>query len=149
MTTIETLQVFDIEATLDLAEEFNKLYAASKKFNRRKLRSILEASLVYDKNFFCCVMKEETKVVGLLIGLANEGLYFDDVLASELGWYVQVPYRGVQSLEMLTKFETWAKEKAKANFVVMSYTVNMSKLDKLYEKLGYEVAEFSYKKELS
>jgi len=148
VTQLEKLQVFDIEATLDLATEFNTLYGTSKKFNRAKLRRILEASLVYDKNYYCSVLKEENKIVGLLVGVASEGVYFDDVLASELGWYVKPEYRGRKSLAMLKDFEIWAKEKAKADFVVMSYTSKMSNLDLLYTKLGYEAIEFTYKKAL-
>ncbi len=148
MTQLEKLQVFDIEATLDLAAEFNTLYGTSKKFNRAKLRRILEASLVYDKNYYCSVLKEENKLVGLLVGVASEGIYFDDVLASELGWYVKPDYRGRKSLAMLKDFETWAKEKAKADFVVMTYTSKMSNLGLLYTKLGYEAIEFTYKKAL-
>jgi hypothetical protein len=148
MTKLERLQVFDIEATLDLATEFNKLYGQLNKFNRAKLRSILEASLVYDKNYYCSVLKDENKVVGLFVGIATEGPYFDNVLASELGWYIQEKYRGRKSIAMLKDFETWAKTVAKADFVSMSYTSKMSNLDTLYTKLGYEAIEYTYKKEL-
>jgi hypothetical protein len=148
MINLERLQVFDIEPTLNLANEFNTVYGQSKKFNRAKLRSILEASLVYDKNYYCSVLKDNEKVVGLLVGIASEGPYFDEIIASELGWYVQSDYRGRKSIEMLSDFESWAKETAKADFVSMSYTSKMSNLDFLYTKRGYEVVEYTYKKDL-
>jgi GNAT superfamily N-acetyltransferase len=148
MITLERLRVYDIEATIDLAEEFNTLYGVSKKFNRKKLGYLLELSLYYKQLYFCVVMKDEAKVVGLLVGVASEGVYFDDVVASELGWYVQPEYRGRQSLKMLGEFEAWARDEAKASYIAMAYTEEMSNLATLYTKLGYQPAEHTYKKAL-
>jgi len=149
MTYLERLQIFDIEQTLNLSEEFNKLYGVSNKFNRAKLRSILEASFLYQNSYYCLVMKYEAKVVGLLVGVCFEGPYFDDRVASELGWYIQEEYRGRLSITMLRDFESWAKNEAKADYVAMTYTEEMSNLDKLYLKLGYMPAEHTYKKSLA
>jgi hypothetical protein len=146
--TVERLQVFDINQTVDLAEEFNEIYNQSKKFNRQKMRSLLESSVVYPSLFFCLVKKDVDKVIGLFVGYASEGLYTDDRLAGELGWYVRPGYRGPSSIKMLRSFETWAKEEAKADFVVMSYTTPMTDLHKLYTQEGYERIEFTYRKKL-
>lgn len=148
MITLERLQVFDIEQTIDLAERFNKLYGIIDTLSRNKIRRTLEASLLYDKVYFALVMKEDTKVVGAFVGIAVEHPYYDSVFASELGWYVEEQYRGIKSLDMLYAFEAWAKTEAKANFLSMAYTTKMSDLDKLYTNLGYERVELTYKKEI-
>jgi homoaconitase/3-isopropylmalate dehydratase large subunit len=148
MLKLERLQVFDIEETVSLAEEFNKVYGVSDKFNRKKMRAILEASLIYDKTYYTSVLKEETKVVGLFVGLCTEGLFFDERIASELGWYVQEKHRGLCSIKMLKNFETWAKTEAKADYISMMYTSKMSDLSRLYKGLGYEQAEYTYSKKL-
>ena len=148
MIYLERLQVFDIEQTLDLAEEFNKVYGVSDKFNRKKLRSILESSLLYTNTYYCSVLKTENKVVGLFVGVCFEGPYFDDRIASELGWYVQPQFRGITSIRMLKDFESWSKHEAKADAVTMAYTEKMSDLSKLYAVLEYEVVEHTYKKSL-
>ena len=49
---------------------------------------------------------------------------------------------------MLKEFEYWAKEEAKAQYVTMSYTEEMSDLSKLYTRLDYSPAEYTYKKSL-
>lgn len=145
---IERLQIFDIEQTLDLAEEFNKIYGVSKKFNRTKLRFILESSLLYQTVYYCSVLKSKDKIVGLFVGICFEGPYFDDRIASELGWYIKPEYRGKLSIRMVKDFESWAKNEARADSVALVYTTKMSNLDKLYSKLGFNPVEYTYAKSL-
>jgi len=148
MVYLEKLQVHDIEQTIDLADRFNKQYGMIKELSKTKVRRTLESSLVYDKVYYAYVMKDEDKVVGALVGFAAEHPYYDVVVASELGWYVETEYRNKISVKMLQNFEIWAKEEAKANFVVMVYTEEMTDLSKLYNSLDYELVEHTYKKAL-
>ncbi len=148
MIYLEKLQVYDIEQTIELADRFNKQYGMIKELNKNKVRRTLESSLIYDKVYYAYVMKDEDKVVGALVGFATEHPYYDVVVASELGWYVEPDYRNKISVKMLKNFETWAKEEAKAEFVVMAYTEEMTNLSKLYTNLKYELVEHTYKKDL-
>jgi RimJ/RimL family protein N-acetyltransferase len=145
---LERLQVHDIEQTINLADRFNKLYGMIKELSKTKVRRTLEASLVYDKSYYALVMKDDDKVVGALVGFSAEHPYYDVVVASELGWYVEPEYRGKLSMNMLQDFESWAKKDAKANFVVMVYTEEMTDLSKLYAAMEYELVEHTYKKAL-
>jgi len=149
MIRLERLQVYDIEQVVNLSDEFNDLYGVSSKFNKAKARSLFEAAVVYTSRYFCIVMKDDQKVVGFLLGFSSEHSYTDDVLAGEIGWYVQEDYRKTaSSVMMLKEFEYWAKEEAKAQYVTMSYTEEMSDLSKLYTRLDYSPAEYTYKKSL-
>ncbi len=148
MIYLERLQVQDIEQTIELADRFNKLYGMIKELSKTKVRRTLEASLVYDKSYYALVMKDNDKVVGALVGFSAEHPYYDVVVASELGWYVEPEYRGKLSMAMLQDFESWAKNDAKANFVVMIYTEEMTDLSKLYAAMEYELVEHTYKKAL-
>jgi len=150
MIRLERLQVYDIGQVVDLAYEFNTVYNVDLKFNKTKARSGFEAVVVYPNTYFCTVMKDEDTVVGFLLGFCSEGIYYDNRLASEIGWYIKEEYRGkATGVLMLKDFEQWAKEEAKADFVSMSYTAEMSNLKTLYERLGYVEAEHTYKKVLT
>jgi len=147
MIYLERLQVQDIEQTIDLAVKFNKIYGMVSQISRDKIRRMLKASLVYDKSYFALVMKDQEKIVGALVGFAAEHPYYDVVMASELGWYIEEEYRGKNTgILMLKEFESWAKTDAKADFVGMVYTDEMSDLSILYGKLGYKSVEHTYVK---
>jgi GNAT superfamily N-acetyltransferase len=149
MITLERLKVYDIEQTIDLAVKFNKVYGMVEQISKDKIRRMLESSLVYDKSYFAIVMKDDDKVVGALVGFSAEHPYYDVVMASELGWYVEEDYRGkLTGIQMLKEFELWAKEEAKADFVAMVYTDEMSDLSKLYTGLGFIPVEHTYAKTL-
>jgi hypothetical protein len=149
MISLERLQVYDITQVIEVAKEFNKTYSGNKNFlDEGKARNLLELSTIMTRNYYCLVKKDEDKVVGFLFGVCYPGPFFSQLVAAELGWFVLQEYRDRSSIVMIKEFEKWAKEEAKAEYVALTYTEEMSNLDKVYRRLGYQQTEVTYKKSL-
>lgn len=146
---LKTYDIHEEQQVVALAEVFNKHFESPTIVNQAKLRNLLLWTITHPNNFYCCVLKDEEKVAGALLAGASEGLYHDQVIASEIGWFVAPEYRyKSKAIRMLFAFEKWAKEHAKADYVTMAHTTTMSNLGKTYTRLGYSLKELTYAKKL-
>lgn len=89
------------------------------------------------------------ETTGFIAGIKEDHLFLEGI-AQELGWYVKPEYRsGAISKTLLTSFEEWAKLVG-ATHVSMATLNNdyQDRLERIYDRLGYEPAERTYIKEL-
>lgn len=144
---LKTYDIHEEQQVVALAELLNKAFESPAVMNQAKIRNLLLWTITHPNNFYCCVLKDEEKVVGFLLAGASEGLYYDNIVASEIGWFVLPEYRHKsKAVKMLFAFEKWAKEHAKADYVSMAHTTVMSDLGRAYNRLGYTLKELTYVK---
>lgn len=98
------------------------------------------ASVVY-------VAEEDDKLVGIIGANLLPVFYSDQNAALVLFWDVLQDYRGKIGLKLFRKVETWAD--GKAQFVLASNVKGHGPdLDKVYKRMGYDILETQYRKEL-
>lgn len=96
------------------------------------------------------VMEIAAKFAGALGGILFLDPNNNDLVATELFWYVLPEYRNsVESVRLLVAFERWAKE-MDARRVSMMHTFGsqVEQLSAIYTRLGYRPLEVHYVKEI-
>lgn len=135
--------VFDI---LILAKEFSKEAPKSHKWDKDKTEQFILSAL-QNTNMVIFVIDVDGEVEGALVGLLSELYMSHTIQATELAWFVSKDYRGKPaSIKLVKAFEKWSKDKGAVQ-VGMGDIAGISTLDKLYKRLGYEIAESVYLKE--
>lgn len=119
----------------------------SSKFSKSKVSSMYDGLIKDKTNALVLVAVYDNKPIGILVGNISEMLFSNEVVASELCWFVLPEHRKSRiGLKMFDAFEYWAKEKQGAKHIVMVHLENESsnKLTQLYNKKGYEKKEQAY-----
>lgn len=86
---------------------------------------------------------------GMLIGVLTQLSFSQLKIAVELAWYLEPDFRGTRkAFDLINAYEHWAKNVVQADAVQMvSLTsLNPDKLQKLYERRGYQKMEETYVK---
>lgn len=106
--------------------------------------------ILQDRRFGIVILwKEDEKIVGLLIAVANPTLMVSGWTASELCFYILPEYRkGVAASELYKAYEYWA-EQVGCSFITMVSLANeeQRKLDIWYRRKGFKPVEQTYMKE--
>lgn len=140
---IKPVDYTTLQQTIELAREFSVLEGSVKKFNDKKLDAILRLSFYQQNKVFAQVLVDDQQVVGFFIGFINEGAFYDDLHANELGWYVRPDKRGIASIKMLTNFIEWAEAK-NVDAICLFSMKTLSNLDDLYLRYGFQEKEKSF-----
>lgn len=84
---------------------------------------------------------------GMIVGMVSPFNYGYELIATELGWWVEPEHRssGVGK-ELILAFEQWAIDQGCQHIVMVSLDED---LGKYYEKSGYRLVERAYMKELN
>ncbi len=94
------------------------------------------------------LLKDEDRAVGMLVGMVGSPVFSDDLIASELAWFIEPEYRGSRkALQLVYAYEEWARRMGCKN-VSMSLLTALTDASKTYERLGYTKTEISYLKAL-
>jgi hypothetical protein len=88
------------------------------------------------------------RIVGAIMGMLTAGWFTRDLVATELGWWVDEDSRGHGDL-LRQQFERWARLQ-RAPVVAMSDVIldDATPAGELYAKKGYEVVERAWLKRL-
>ena len=93
------------------------------------------------------VAEHDGKVVGVIGGLVENGIGTTDKLYREIIWYVNENYRTC-GVRLLKHCEAWCKENNIKHMVVCNMgNLNDSKLERFFNRCGYELFEKQYIKE--
>ena len=95
--------------------------------------------------------EEDKKIGGVLGGIAAHCLNTGDLEIFETFWYMLPEHRGTPAaIRLLRAFELWG-EKIGAKRVKMAYLreVNGETVRNMYERLGYNEQETTFRKEIS
>jgi RimJ/RimL family protein N-acetyltransferase len=87
-------------------------------------------------------------LIGFLAGMiAPVWCAPDFKVAAELAWWMKPGHRnGMAAIRMLRQFENWAEGQNAAQVVVSSIPSISQKVGDLYDRMGYELIENSYRK---
>lgn len=139
----------DFSEVTTLAQQFVK-ESPYKRFDKQYLVNSVYKFLDKPKNeTICLLLLDDTgHPVGFLAGMIYSTLFHPEKIATEIAWYVKPEFRkSRKALELMNAFEYWA-EMNKCTRVCMS-SLNDSKVEKLYNRKGYEKIEESFMKELN
>lgn len=88
------------------------------------------------------------EIVGMLGGIALPEIYSGDLIASEFFWFVRDGYRG-DGMRLYNTFEAWAISKDCVEIRMAALSDLMpERMDRLYKRLGFKLAERHFVKEL-
>ena len=145
-----TVRKATLEDKLDIAflvKQFNKECKYPFKVNTDKVFNSLD-QIINHPDFIVLVAEEDGDVGGMFIGGVTAPLFSEDIVSTELAWYMQPEYRkGRSGMEMLKQYEEWSKSKG-CKFVTMIDIDPYNNLESLYTRKGYKVTEKTYVKEI-
>lgn len=94
------------------------------------------------------ILEEEGRVVGFLGALKFPDISTGEMKAQEIGWFVTKECRG-KGLHLLLAYLDWArKNRCKAVSVAYLADSMPDKVKSIYERLGFELTENVYSKEI-
>jgi hypothetical protein len=139
----------DLNTLVDFANSFHSTTPYNNlSFDRDKVTLFIN-SLIETKNKSTIIVLEiEDKAVGCIIGIVEEVIFGLDLMSSELMFWVEEPYRGKDSWELIKAYEYWAKEIMQCKSCCLSRLEDSigDKLDIKYKKDGYVPMEHTYMK---
>ena len=118
-------------------------------FSMEKFEQMYMGAVEAPEYFYMLAKNEDTNEhIGFFIGCLHNPLFSDDILATELFWWVEKECRGRGiAIALIKEFERWAKSN-NATQVNVSDLQNVKNLGKLYNRLGYQESEMTYRKDL-
>ncbi len=148
---IERTQVEDLPKLAGCAAAF---YAASKflkRFDIARFVDIWSGFIAGGMGVIFSLVNEAGEVVGVIGGIAHPDLYSGDLIASEFFWFVQRDYRGAHGMKLYFLFEKWAREEKRCSQIRMACLMdsNPDQMAALYERMGYQLCEQQFVKELN
>lgn len=135
-----------------MAECARQFYASSKflkRFELERFCSAWQGFIESGAGVIIGLFDEDGTVRGAIGGLAFPDLYSGDLQATEFFWFVMEGSRG-HGMKLLREFEKWAHLKGCTCLRMAHLSDSMpAKLEHVYGRLGYVLAEKQYVKELS
>lgn len=105
-------------------------------------------AIVDHEQFFVKVIEKEGELVGFLVAGLVSPMFSDDVVSSELAWFVSKEHRGdSDSIKLLVQYEKWAKKQG-CKFITMVDIDSLNSLEDFYSRRGYTLTEKTYVKEI-
>lgn len=97
-----------------------------------------------ERNFYCCVVERDGKIIGSLIAHMMGDLFTDDLIATGLFFYVIPEYRGgKKAVYMLWNFIKWAKDNNARQIRAGISSGNLA-AHRIFGRLGFETVGFQY-----
>ena len=89
------------------------------------------------------------KPCGMIGGYVSKYYFSDQIVASDIAWFVLPEFRGTMiGVRLLDAFEDWAKSKGVSELRIgISTGVNMEAFDRLMKKRGYSMVGANYRLE--
>lgn len=134
----------DLNIIVELSISFIKETIYKDIYTEEAIRAVAE-DLVLGRKSEKIVFLYEDK--GMLAGAVTPFIFGNDKVATELAWYVKPEHRRSNiGKELINAFEIWAKATGCARITMIGLEEGTTKL---YEKLGYIVAERTHLKEIN
>lgn len=134
----------DIPALIECANNFHAECPDEYTYNQERVELMLDACMSNPDNVIF-VIDVDGLVVGGIIGVLAELWMSTDLVATELGWFVNKDYRGREALKLLQSYEDWAESKG-AVLITVADIHGVTNLAPLYERRGYRKTETTYSK---
>lgn len=94
------------------------------------------------------LLKDNDKIVGFLLALANETMFSKNSISTEIGLFVAPEYRRTRGFKMLREaYDYWSRKVGcQANVLSDMDNEYSTRLEKVYTREGYKLTERSYLK---
>lgn len=141
----------DVPTILEVLESFhNETPYGDIPLNVDSLRNLVSGLIKSDRNQSIILVDEEQDFRGFIAATKTPFLVTGAMVANEMFWYVKPEYRGTRvGLTLMDAFEFWAKRVGCTHCqLTTSQTEYADKLNKLYQRRGYHIAEHVYLKEI-
>jgi GNAT superfamily N-acetyltransferase len=146
-TTIRTARIEDLPRCETFAREF---YAASQFLNKLDMsRFVSNWTQWLESGIGVMFLAEENgEIIGGLGGVKHPEPYSGELIASEFFWFVRQAHRGA-GLRLYKAFESWAREQG-CSYIRMVHLLDSmpEKLNRVYERLGFQPVEVHFQKEI-
>jgi len=131
-----------------MARDFANEYPFPAELNLQKIQDTCRDFLSKDKNEFIVVLANDPHPIGMLAGRTIELLFSSEKIAVEMMWWVDKDYRtGNTGWELMKAFEYWAGVVGCKYVQMASVQTDIGeRLDKVYKRKGYILAERNYLK---
>lgn len=87
---------------------------------------------------FGAVAVEKNAIVGMMGGYVAAPVYTHDLIAWDILFYVEPPFRGSRAFIGLAKaYAKWGRANAKMTFLTTSSGINHKKVAQIYKRLGF------------
>ena len=147
-STVRIATTDDIFDLLVLAREFSREAPEMHKWDRDKTEAMLLSAIQNDNTCVFVLVDESDEIHGGLVGTITEPFMSHRKVAIELAWFVSKEVRGNRaSLALVKNFEEWGKAHG-ANNILMADIQGIADLGTLYKRMGYEVVETTYSKDI-
>lgn len=117
----------------------------NRNWNPQRLLALLDSPTTY-----CAFYSLDDQYIGGILGMITPQYFGDDLMARDLAIYLRPEHRGgIAVVRLIKAFEQWARDRgAKEIYLSQSTGVEVAMVEKLYQRLGYEVVGCLTKKEL-
>lgn len=137
----------DLISCLILFKEFFKESKIDLKWSQDRMVNVFK-SFFNNSNMVFFVSEFEDEIVGFIAGTTTQPLFSEDIVSTELAWFVTQEHRGsTTALRLFKTFEEWSK-KNKAVLISISDIEDVNNLSTFYNKKGYKKTETVYTKRI-
>lgn len=142
----------DIDQIIPLCQNFHK--ASPYKdydFDIPKVQKVIKDLLLDPTRATIILAVNSGTVIGVIGGAATELLLSQELICTELMWWVEEEYRGTTiGFQLLEAYEYWAKNIARAKIIQVAAldTKHSSQLETYYKSKGYKLSEKAFIKEI-
>lgn len=131
----------DYSIVLNMAKKFVNSIDYGKYSNEAKMEAIVRDFLTSDGKV--CILYAD---IGMIAGLVNPFVFGDDLVATEIAWWIEPEHRGNHvGVDLLNAFEGWAKDVGCSLVTMISLD---DRLGAYYERTGYKLYERAYMKDI-
>jgi RimJ/RimL family protein N-acetyltransferase len=141
----------DKEAFMRMARSFYEASPYSHfSLSDKKLLDLFH-NACYNKEVFLglLIVDLDDNPKGMILGSVSTSFFSDDLVGSEIAWWVDEDYRGRESADLVDAFVYWCQYTKKAVACTLALLTETSnpKIEKYYKRLGFRKAEEAYLKE--
>ena len=116
-----------------------------------KISSLISSFLSDISQRICLLATSKDIPIGIVAGQVSPALFSHQLVASEVLWWVEPEYRGRSraAIELLGAFEDWGR-RVGADYIQMVSLpfLGDSRAHSIYTRLGYDLKELAYVKEI-
>lgn len=136
----------DVEAVLTMAKRFHEASPYSDlSFSSATSYELFRAYLEGDKTRLIIILSEQDgSPQGMVIGMASTPLFSQDLMATEIAWWMNPEYRKTRdSLLLIQAYEDWTR-RIGCKITQVAMLDEVTNLEKFYLKRGFKRAEQSF-----
>jgi len=133
----------DLEQILEMSMKFVAMTGYADLSNEDDIKMLIQAIIEAPRNEKIIIIDD----FGFIAGQATRFPFGQDLIASEIAWWIDPEARGEnKGARLMEAFEYWAKNIAGCKLISMTSLNNT--VEKIYRKKGYKLYERAYMKVL-